>query len=1488
MFLMFVGLGVFTISVSACGKKANPSSSSREPDSRSEEKSSSSEKIVEYSINWVNYNDEVLLSERYREGEIPVYKGKTPEKPGDAQYTYTFSRWIPETTIVKEDATYRAYFSQTVNTYTVTWKNYDGSVLDVETYSYGSTPSYKGEEPTKPQSGDCFYVFAQWNKAITRVTENAEYIATFNAAYEVTWKNYDGSVLTTDVVVENNNPSYTGETPIKKDEGGQIAYTFDGWSPEISPVTKKTEYIASFVEGPGFEFQFNGTNGYNLTKCFLTNLEYINIPSSYEGFGVTKINSDVFKNFTSLKRIVVPSTIKTIDGPVFSGCNNLESLTIPFTGRSASGSYSYLGYLFGATSYSNSQSYVPSSLHEVVVQGITSVVENAFYGCSSLVSINLPNTVTSIGNNAFYGCSSLTSINIPSGVKSIGSNAFYGCSSLISLTIPAGVSTLGTGLLKNCFSLTTLTLPEGIKTIDSETFYGCSSLNSISIPSTVTTIKSNAFNGCNSLTSLVIPDTVTTIESAAFSGCGALESITLPFIGCDLKTTNQTSEYYVFGYVFGATSFEGSVQINSYFSSKNHYFYIPGSLRNVSITGGAVHTGAFSGCKYLTSISIPDSVTTIESYAFYSCTSLTSISIPDSLTTIESYAFYSCTSLTSISLPNVKSIYSYAFSGCSSMETIDVDPLKIVSLGEGVYRNCSSLTTAIVVLGRYSLSYYFGTVPSSLKSVTISRADSSIAKEAFSGCRSIKSFTMYNRITSIGQDAFKNCTANLHYYGDLTSWSKISGKNYFGSTIDVHLHLDGDAETTSINLPDETYSISSYAFYSCTSLVEVSIPGSVSSIGTNAFYRCNLEINYYGTLEKWLSITGKINLGSSNKVHLFFDGSDEEVTTIIVPNGTTSLDNGAFYNCSSLTSITIPDGVTSVGSSAFYGCTSLSSVTIPDGVTDLYGSMLDGSSVTTINIPGSLKYIRSGFSNCPSLTDINYHGTLEQWLNIGTKNNFDTNACIHLFLDGSDEEATSIVVPDSYTSLPSYAFYGCKALKSIVVPNSVTYINSFAFYGCSYLETISVPFVGSGKPASYSPPTSTMFGYIFGTLEYENAYEVTHYEVISESALGGSGTYYIPNSLKNVIVTGDSNKVVGGFSNMSSLESVEFPDTMTSIDGAAFYYCTSLHKFDIPSAVTSIGMFAFYNTGSFENITIPEGVTRIEPKSFFASGVKTITFPNTLKTIGSVAFRGCRQLESIYLPDSVYSIESGAFMYCNNIKTLHLSNSLSTIARQTFSYNSSLEAVDIPNGVRSIGYLAFSSCRSLKTLTLSKTVASIDTYAFEECTALESVTFYNSSCSIGVNAFYDCRALKDVTFIGSIDRWLAANDYSAIFSFGRSFHFYLDGDERETTNIKIPTGVTSISSYAFVNFPVETIIVPTSVTSIGYYAFAYTDSLNLINNPYLQYVFYEGSKLDYSAIDISSDCGFDLSIVYFYSETEPTESGNYWHYVNEVPTIWNN
>ena len=313
--------------------------------------------------------------------------------------------------------------------------------------------------------------------------------------------------------------------------------------------------------------------------------------------------------------------------------------------------------------------------HTIKGVTVTSIGDQAFYNCTSLTSVTIPDSVTSIGDRAFRCCISLTSVTIPDSVTSIGEEAFYGCWDLTRLTIPGSVTSIDKDAFCFCSSLTSVTIPDSVTSIGDSAFYGCESLTSVTIPGSVTSIGSCAFYGCASLTSVTIPDSVTSIGGSAFYDCSSLTSVTIPdsvtsigdyaFYGCESLTsvTIPDSVTSIGNCAFAScTSLTGIwvAEGNSHYANdasgvlfnkdKTTLVQCPGAFAAYTVPNSVTSIGeyAFSHCTSLTSVTIPNSVTSIGEHAFSYCTSLTSVTISDSVTSIGEYAFYDCTSLTDV------------------------------------------------------------------------------------------------------------------------------------------------------------------------------------------------------------------------------------------------------------------------------------------------------------------------------------------------------------------------------------------------------------------------------------------------------------------------------------------------------------------------------------------------------------------------------------------------------------------------------------------------------------------------------------------------------------------------------------------------------------------------------------------------------------------------------------------------------------------------
>lgn len=266
--------------------------------------------------------------------------------------------------------------------------------------------------------------------------------------------------------------------------------------------------------------------------------------STSDMYGATAVKAGVFTDCVYLQKMGIPNSVESIDLSSFSGCNSLTYITIPFVGATLNGmTNTHFGYIFGASTYSQNSSFVPASLKTVIITGGTDIRNNAFYGCSSLVSITIPDSITSIGTYAFYNCSGLTSIEIPDGVTSIGNSVLSGCSSLTSIIIPDSVTSIGNWAFFRCSSLTSIIIPDNVTNIGDHAFSGCHSLTDISIPDGITIIDVRLFDNCSSLTSITIPSSVASIGDYAFRNCSRLTSIMFNGTKAQWQAINKSSTW---------------------------------------------------------------------------------------------------------------------------------------------------------------------------------------------------------------------------------------------------------------------------------------------------------------------------------------------------------------------------------------------------------------------------------------------------------------------------------------------------------------------------------------------------------------------------------------------------------------------------------------------------------------------------------------------------------------------------------------------------------------------------------------------------------------------------------------------------------------------------------------------------------------------------------------------------------------------------------
>ena len=542
-----------------------------------------------------------------------------------------------------------------------------------------------------------------------------------------------------------------------------LGHNFSNYQPDST--NTQFEILTAVCENEGCnqsDYKLLGVKDSNLTKAIIPDF-------------VTSIGDYAFADCSGLTSVVIPNGVTSIGDGAFDGCENLifnEKNGLNYLGNEAN---PYL-YLAGVVS----QEITTAEIDD----GCKFIGDRAFSYCRGLTSVEIPNGVTSIGGRAFDDCSGLTSIEIPNGVTSIGDRAFSYCRGLTSIEIPNGVTSIGDGAFDSCSNLTAINVDENNKiycSIDGILYskdkttliiYALAKQGSFTVPDYVLIISDGAFENCRGLTAVEIPDSVTYVGDSAFSGCRELTSVVIPnsieylgvtaFLGCGNLIYNEKNGLKYLG------------------NEANPYLYLAGvvsqKITTAEIDDGCKFIGyfAFYGCSSLTSIEIPNGVTSIGDYAF-GCSGLTSIEIPNGVTSIGSESFYCCENLTSIVIgKGVTSIGDSAFSGCSSLTSIEISN-GVTSIGDWAFYDCSGLTSieipnSVTSIGDHAFFYCSG-----LTSIEIPNGVTSIGDHAFSYCRGLTSIEIPNGVTSIGDHAFDYTALNAVYYrGTKSDWLNIN------------------------------------------------------------------------------------------------------------------------------------------------------------------------------------------------------------------------------------------------------------------------------------------------------------------------------------------------------------------------------------------------------------------------------------------------------------------------------------------------------------------------------------------------------------------------------------------------------------------------------------------------------------------------------------------------------------------------------------------
>ena len=591
-------------------------------------------------------------------------------------------------------------------------------------------------------------------------------------------------------------------------------------------------------------------------------------------------------------------------------------------------------------------------------------------------------------------------------------------------------------------------------------FEDCDGLTKITIPDGVKYIGDHAFYGCTKVTSIELPDSVRFI-GAAFDDCRSLTSITIP----------RDAKFNTFPIFRGCTALK-NINVDS--ASKNYT-----SENGILFSKSKSRLIAYPAGKTDSSYVVPSGTKDIWFGAFSDCANLTSVTIPSSVTSIDSDAFRNCSGLTSINVDKANKNYS-SVNGV----LFNKSKTKLILYPIGKTDRSYTIPTGVTEIGSRAFSFC-----SSLTSVTIPSSVTSIGYDAFYSCSGLTNITIPDSVTSLYRGAFSGTA----YAEDKSNWE--NGALYIGNALVAAKYYGDDELSGDFWLKEGTRIIAENVFFLCDELKSINVSSS------NKYFS---------------SIDGVLYSKDKKTLIAYPEGKGSSYS---IPNGVTSIGDGAFYYQDGLSSVTIPNSVTSIGNYAFYNCKGLSSVTIPNSVTSIGNDAFSYcSGLTSLTISNGVTSIGNyAFSYCSGLTGVTIPSSV-------------TSIGGNAFAGCSG--LTSLTITNGVRSIDYNAFGNCDKLKNVTIPSSVTSIGSSAFADCSGLKSINV----DPKNVSYISENGVLFNYDKTIL-------------LQYPAGKADASYVIPDSVTGIYPR--------AFASCNGLTSVTIPDKIV-INNHSFDKCTNL------------------------------------------------------------------------------------------------------------------------------------------------------------------------------------------------------------------------------------------------------------------------------------------------------------------------------------------
>ncbi len=1147
---------------------------------------------------------------------------------------------------------------------------------------------------------------------------------------------------------------------------------------------------------------------------------------------------------TGLYSFTVPASVSTIAQGAFLNCSTLSSITFAENSKLESLS----AYMFNGCSNLQSITFLPGSkLTSIQAHGLegmdqlTSIdfgdakLENidnfAFRFCERLSTLNLPNTVKNVGRYAFYACKSLSELSLPETLEHIGSYAFLGTNDLdlylASETMPAyldenwdhGIRGYYTGVTNvetsGDYKYATLTsgniaIIEYLgtdKTVD---------LTTVNLGAPISVIGGSAFKD-STVESIVLPETLTSIQAEAFQ-YAPLKNVIIPasvtFIGREafahtdvenLTFAEDSTLTVIEQYAFESTDKLTSVSIPASVTTLGTGVFQKSGLTSVIFADGIhleeIPQNAFMGTK-LTTVTLPDSVKTVNHNAFRDILTLKSVNFGNSDgIRLLSNVFYN-TGLESLHIPaNVTFIGEYCFVGLESLATITVDennpnyksvdgllltksgrklvtvpagrtgslavPISVEEIGFGAFENTAldeilfdpnaniltfgyraffgakNLTAIHIPASVVSIDYYAFAYCEKLQTVTFSDGNKlkGIYEGAFCGDINLENITVPDTIVEISDFAFYGCSK-------ITKLPVSDTQNLKGIYDYAFAYTSIGGEFTA---PETLVDIGSYSFTG-TKITELTIPDTNKKdlvIGLGAFEECTqlaeatlpfIGASYEDDELSWFSYIFGAGSYTSSQIYV-----PKSLKTVTITEGITFVGVGGFAECVSLETINIPHSVSVLYFEAFAKTTAVYELTNRIETYSLFGAAEAiighfGSGITgTVMLSEPVECIYDAFEECSQLSAIGIPKTTRV-----IRDHFGSSLT-KVYIEDLESWCEIVYYQgDAFTEIYDLYLNG-SLLENVTIPESVANIESSAFYNCGSIRTLTI---GNGvRRVSVNAFKNCI-----------NLEEITfgeNVEIVLAEAFAGC------SKLETVQLPGNIIQIDSSFRDCINLKSVIIEEGVQDIDGA-FYGCISLRSVQVPQSVNSM-IGTFCRCSNLETVNIPEGISDLSSTFYECTSLRTIQIPQNVTNLDS-AFYGCAALQEIEIPEGVKQMNS-AFWNCSNLLSANVPSTV-TEGMEAFYLCDSLETVSIAEGLSAIDTSMFAHCDSLGEVVIPNSVSYIESMAFESCDSLFKVTLGEKLQAIGWYAFNGCHGLCYIVNNSALEleRGSFDNGYVALFA----------------------------------------------------------------------------------------------------------------------------